>query len=90
MRTACTTLLLLSCLLPSACGGDKQAQATAGSGTVEQLPAPAGATGGVTGMPDQPGPGPIGPPPEQPEVALDENGKPRPIPSPAEGRGLKE
>lgn len=53
--------LLLSCLplLLCACGqdGDRVARDEAGSPTSESLPHPAGASGSVTGMPDEPGPG---------------------------------
>lgn len=70
-------LLLSVALLASACGKDDNRGAVAGNNPGEQLPAPAGASGGVTGMPDRPGPGPVGPPvAEQPQVALDENGNP--------------
>ncbi len=61
----------------SACGGDKAAGA-AGDGSAEALPAPAGAKGSITGMPDKPGPGQIGPHEPAPEaaVAVDEQGNP--------------
>ena len=53
--------LLLSCLslLLCACGpdGDRVARDETGNPTSESLPHPAGATGSVTGMPDEPGPG---------------------------------
>lgn len=63
MRSFPSTLscaALLACSLLSACGG-KDADATAGDGlsTVDALPAPAGAGGPVTGMPDTPGPGSV-------------------------------
>ena len=75
--------LLLAVLLLSACrkeGASSSAQG--GSGEADgALPVPAGASGSVTGMPNQPGPGPVGAqgvelPPA--EVALDENGNPLP------------
>lgn len=71
------TAVLLAALLATACGKD-ESQRTASSGKPgEQLPAPSGTSGGVTGMPDRPGPGPVGPPvAELPEVPLDENGNP--------------
>jgi major membrane immunogen (membrane-anchored lipoprotein) len=77
MRIYLIAPLLLSALLLTACG-DKEAQrATADGSSPEQLPAPAGTAGGVTGMPAQPGPGPVGPPvAEQPDVPVDENGNP--------------
>ncbi len=71
-------LLCLSVLL-TACGGDKKAAARVDGVADEALPAPqANARGSVTGMPDKPGPGQVGLPPEaQPqEIALDENGNP--------------
>lgn len=53
--------LLLSCLLLSACNGkDDAANGNGDDATVEALPAPAGASGSVTGMPDEPGPGNVG------------------------------
>ena len=77
MRLHSIAVPLLCTLLVSACGKDKDATATAQGHAIEQLPAPAGTTGGVTGMPDKPGPGPVGPPvAEEPEVPLDENGNP--------------
>jgi len=58
LRLSC---LLLSCLplLLCACGpdGDRVARDEAGSPAAEGLPHPAGASGSVTGMPDEPGPG---------------------------------
>ncbi|GAB3349904.1 hypothetical protein [Lysobacter tyrosinilyticus] len=77
MRIAPIALSLLVALLLVACGKDDTPGTTANDGSVEQLPTPAGTPGGVTGMPDRPGPGPIGPPvAEQPEVPVDENGNP--------------
>ncbi|MFC3550166.1 hypothetical protein ACFOLC_03975 [Lysobacter cavernae] len=63
--------------LLAACSGDKPSGAANDAGT-GALPAPEGARGGVTGMPDQPGPGQIGPPPAAlpPQVALDDQGNP--------------
>jgi hypothetical protein len=75
-----------------ACGKDATPQrATANGEPDERLPAPEGARGGVTGMPDEPGPGQIGPPPLSglpPEIAVDEFGNPLLIPpdaTPADG-----
>jgi len=77
MRNHSIVALLLCALALAACGDKKNQEAPAAGGATEQLPAPAGASGGVTGMPDEPGPGPIGPPvAEAPEVPLDENGNP--------------
>ena len=77
MRHFTIASLLLATLLASACGKDERQRTGQGSDPAAQLPAPTGATGGVTGMPDRPGPGPVGPPvAQQPEVPLDENGNP--------------
>ncbi|QNP41136.1 Cif family virulence factor [Lysobacter solisilvae (ex Woo and Kim 2020)] len=85
MRTPFIATLLLSTLLLAACGGGDAKKTTADGGTVEQLPTPTGAAGGVTGMPARPGPGPIGAPvAEQPEVALDADGNPI-LPEAAQG-----
>ncbi|GAB3747572.1 hypothetical protein [Lysobacter olei] len=72
--------LLVALMLLAACGKDDKNPGQGPNGEVDgALPVPAGASGSVTGMPDRPGPGPIGaqgvelPPPE---VALDENGNP--------------
>lgn len=54
-------LLLLACLLLPACNGkDDAANGNGDDAMVEALPAPAGASGSVTGMPDEPGPGNVG------------------------------
>ena len=77
MRNHSLAALLLCTLLITACGDRKNPATPAGDDATEQLPAPAGAAGGVTGMPDRPGPGPVGPPvAEAPEVPVDENGNP--------------
>lgn len=77
MRSLFFASLFLSTALLAACGKD-ETQKSAGSGNPgEQLPAPASTGGGVTGMPDRPGPGPVGPPVPLPtEVPLDEDGNP--------------
>lgn len=83
MRFPAAAALTLA-LLASACG-EKPAhpRAAPGSEPADPLPVPAGAAGGVTGMPDAPGPGPIGPPvPEAPELPLDADGNPV-LPEPA-------
>ncbi|HEY5851312.1 MAG TPA: hypothetical protein VIT62_11170 [Lysobacter sp.] len=61
----------------AACNGDKP-PGQRGGGDTEALPAPSGkADGSVTGMPDKPGPGQVGLPPQAvEEVALDEQGNP--------------
>ncbi|MBU8976526.1 hypothetical protein JI752_010290 [Lysobacter sp. MMG2] len=68
--------VLLFVLALPACGGDKPGAAGRSGGDAEALPAPAGARGSVTGMPDQPGPGQIGPPQPADAVALDAEGNP--------------
>ena len=78
--------LLLACALLAACGGkDKNAVGDAGHPTVDTLPAPSGARGSITGMPDTPGPGNVEPSgdapappvtallPEDAEVAVDDS-----------------
>jgi hypothetical protein len=57
-------LLLLPCLLLalSACGGDRGAGKGEAAQTDANLPKPETASGSVTGMPDTPGPGQVGPP----------------------------
>lgn len=68
---------LLACVVAlSACGGDKSRAPGAAGGDTETLPAPAGSRGSVTGMPDQPGPGVIGPPKPEDTVVLDAEGNP--------------
>ena len=70
------SFFILTALL-AACGSDDTQQSTEHRASTEQLPAPAGKTGGVTGMPAHPGPGPVGPPaPTSPDVAVDETGNP--------------
>ncbi len=52
---------MLACALLSACDGkDKDAKASGDHPTVATLPAPSGASGSITGMPDTPGPGTTG------------------------------
>jgi hypothetical protein len=57
--------LLLPCLLLalSACGGDRSAGNGGASDADANLPKPETVGGSVTGMPDTPGPGQVGPPP---------------------------
>ncbi|BDU17638.1 hypothetical protein [Lysobacter auxotrophicus] len=71
-------VLLLACAVAlSACGGDKsRAPGSTSEDGTEALPAPAGARGSVTGMPDEPGPGQVGPPKPEDAVALDAEGNP--------------
>ena len=69
--------LLLCTLFITACGDKKNPSVATGDEATEQLPAPAGASGAVTGRPARPGPGPVGPPVAQaPEEPVDENGNP--------------
>lgn len=87
MRTFRRSLLVLVLVL-AACGGDDRPSGTAATpdGVAnEPLPAPAGAGGAVTGMPDTPGPNeveiPEQPAPEtatDPALALDADGNPLP------------
>ncbi len=74
---------LIACLALAAsiaaCSDDKPQGQRGGDGdSAEALPAPAGkAKGSVTGMPDRPGPGQIGPPPQAVDgVVLDDQGNP--------------
>jgi len=90
MRISSIATFLLAALLLAACGKDAPKGTTANGDSVEQLPTPAGTSGGVTGMPDRPGPGPVGPPvAEQPEMPVDENGNPL-LPESPEGTGATE
>ena len=90
MRIPSIATLLLAALLLAACGKDDTKKTAADGGSVEQLPTPAGTSGGVTGMPARPGPGPVGPPvAEQPEMPVDENGNPL-LPESPEGTGATE
>ncbi|WP_149194929.1 hypothetical protein [Luteimonas suaedae] len=71
-------VLGLAALSLAACGDGKQEAADArGAAEPEALPAPAPPAGGITGMPDAPGPGqvPLGgePPPPEPWLAPDGN-----------------
>lgn len=81
MRFAAAAFLIV---LLAACGKDEATnRVTANGEPDERLPAPEGTRGGVTGMPDEPGPGQIGPPPLSglpSEVPVDEFGNPLPIP----------
>lgn len=76
-------VLLLAVLWLAACGkpGSDAANRRTNGAADESLPVPAGASGSVTGMPDRPGPGPVGEQGVQlpaSEVALDEAGNPLP------------
>lgn len=63
MRRIAGTLMLCATLALVACGGDRAAGDRSGKDGVEgNLPAPESAGGPVTGMPDTPGPGQVGPP----------------------------
>ncbi|MFC3816434.1 hypothetical protein [Lysobacter sp. GCM10012299] len=71
------TAVALAATIAACSDGDKP-QGQRGSDDTQALPTPSGkADGSVTGMPDKPGPGQIGPPPQAvEEVVLDENGNP--------------
>ncbi|HZX76797.1 hypothetical protein [Lysobacter sp.] len=72
---------LALCAFLAACGDrDAPGRTASGDGDTEALPSPEGSRGSVTGMPDKPGPGQVGPP--QPAVAplLDEQGNPILVP----------
>jgi hypothetical protein len=73
---------LLTLTLLTACGKDGTPPGQGPNGEVDgTLPVPAGASGSVTGMPDRPGPGPVGAQGVElpsPEVALDADGNPLP------------
>ena len=88
MRSVFLASIFISAALLAACGGSDDAQQSAARGASgEQLPTPADASGGVTGMPDKPGPGPVGvPSPAPTEVPLDEYGNPV-LPESAPGEG---
>lgn len=83
LRLLSTVVLAVS--LAACGGGNDPPAARAGSGdtTNDPLPAPARASGaGVTGMPGEPGPNPIGVPDDataEPAVVLDESGGPVPV-----------
>src|SRR5688500_15858651 len=78
------TFLLCLALLLCACGKDAERAAAerAGDSATETLPRPAGTTGSVTGMPDEPGPGPVDAAPSDDalagEVLLGPDGLPLP------------
>lgn len=76
LRPLLSALALAASL--SACGEKSTARGPAGSSEEEALPSPEGkARGSVTGMPDKPGPGQIGPPqPATDAVPLDAEGNP--------------
>jgi hypothetical protein len=77
-RSVAVALALALCAMLSACGDKAAGGGPAKTGDTEALPSPEGkARGSVTGMPDRPGPGHIGPPePAQDTVALDAEGNP--------------
>jgi hypothetical protein len=64
MQLIARTLLLVAVLALAACGGkDDTANGTAAAGDeATSLPKPETSGGSVTGMPDKPGPGQVGPP----------------------------
>jgi hypothetical protein len=61
-RQALATLLLASALVMAGCSRDQDGAAQGGADDIASLPGPESGGGSVTGMPDQPGPGPVGPP----------------------------
>lgn len=68
---------LALCAVLGACGDKAARSGPASAGDTEALPTPENDGGSVTGMPDKPGPGQIGPPPTAADtVALDEEGNP--------------
>lgn len=87
-----TSLILACCLggvLLAGCGdrdAERDVRSDGTSASADALPAPAGARGGVTGMPDSPGPGEIGPPDEgmPPPAAPLYDSEGNPIPPDAE------
>lgn len=80
MRAVAFAALLFVTVLATACDrGQTPPPDAPGAPRIEgeALPAPAGAAGSVTDMPDRPGPGPVGPPPAQEAaVPLDAQGDP--------------
>lgn len=78
--TTLLTVALIATLSLAACGGKQPAPGDAAQDAAGRtLPAPEGAArGGITGMPDRPGPGQVGAPPQTPPLLLDENGNPLP------------
>ena len=54
--------LLASALVLAGCNRNQDSAAPGGEGDIAALPGPESGGGSVTGMPDQPGPGPVGPP----------------------------
>ena len=62
MARTTSTVLLCAALLLVACGDRNGKGSSAEHASTDTLPAPAGTRGSVTGMPDRPGPGQIGPP----------------------------
>lgn len=74
----CVLTVLALCAALSACGEKTTTDGTVDRGEEATLPAPEGqGRGSVTGMPDKPGPGQIGPPPTSTDaVPLDAEGNP--------------
>lgn len=70
------------CAVLVACGDrDAPGRKASADGGTEALPSPEGAArGSVTGMPDKPGPGQVGPPQPAVEPLLDEQGNPIVLP----------
>src|SRR5688572_378445 len=60
LRSPCLVLCMALALCACSDGEDKRARASDGT-TLDALPQPEGTSGSVTGMPDAPGPGQVGP-----------------------------
>lgn len=70
-------IVLALCGALAACADKAPGNNTPGSEDADALPVPENGGGSVTGMPDKPGPGQVGPPQAATEpVALDEQGNP--------------
>ncbi|MDQ2702480.1 MAG: hypothetical protein M3Y70_06625 [Pseudomonadota bacterium] len=73
--------LLLFCVALPACDRERAATSDDPAVVDAALPRPEPERGSVTGMPDEPGPGTIGPPPEpEPEFEMDAGGEMVPVP----------
>lgn len=86
IRLPVLALLMAAALLA---GCDDKQRTTSGGPTAQggddsPLPVPTSTGGSITGMPDSPGPGTVGPPvAEVPEPLLDADGNPLPVPDDA-------
>lgn len=72
--------VLASALVLAGCNRAEDGATRAGEGDIATLPGPESGGGSVTGMPDSPGPGPVGPPSGgqalPPDTAIDDEGNP--------------